>query len=133
MKGFPKRVHDEGEGSEKSNEGQNACVEELLSREDIGQLQGSVQPQIMLCMQPVPITSSFTYLPEVPLWWNLAGGLSKAMTHQMATISMYLCVDHCESNGHGQVDPGLQEGNGLCSTPWCCHHKHILCMAVETY
>lgn len=44
---------------------------------------------------------------------------------------MYLCIDHCKSNGHGQVDPCFQEGNGLCSTSWCCHHKHILYMAEQ--
>ena len=66
MKGVPKRVHDEGKGSEESNEGQNASIEQLLGREDIGQLQSSVQAQLMLLTLPVLITSSFGYLLEAP-------------------------------------------------------------------
>lgn len=46
MQGLPKRVHDEGESSEESNEGEDAGVEELLSREHISQLHSSAQPQL---------------------------------------------------------------------------------------
>ena len=46
MQGLPKRVHDEGESSKEGNEGEDAGVEELLSRQHIGQLQSSAQPQL---------------------------------------------------------------------------------------
>lgn len=39
---------------------------------------------------------------------------------------LYLGIEHREPNGHGQVDPGLQEGDDLRSTAGRRHHQHIL-------
>lgn len=122
MQHIPQGVHEEGEGAEEDDEGDDAGVEQRLRRQHVRQLRQSTTMLINHASQDELLASACR---------NSTTFCKKRM-REVPGQATHLGIQHREANGHGQVDPCLEEGDDLRSTSGRRHHQHILCMEALT-